>query len=73
LARVQSNVIRASEVFPDPQRLLAACMEHGLEGIASKRADTPYRSGPSRHWVKVKCPRWREENRWRHEFFARKA
>jgi bifunctional non-homologous end joining protein LigD len=41
----------------------------GLEGIVSKRLTAPYRSGPSRDWVKVKNPdspamvRHREE-RW---------
>ena len=28
----------------------------GLEGIVSKRTDAPYRSGPSRTWVKTKNP-----------------
>jgi bifunctional non-homologous end joining protein LigD len=28
----------------------------GLEGIVSKRADAPYRSGPSKRWVKSKNP-----------------
>ena len=28
----------------------------GLEGIVSKRTDAPYRSGPSRAWVKSKNP-----------------
>jgi ATP-dependent DNA ligase len=27
-----------------------------LEGIVSKRADSPYRSGPSREWLKSKNP-----------------
>ena len=27
----------------------------GLEGIISKRADTPYRSGRGEHWLKAKC------------------
>lgn len=72
MAKVRCNVVRYSEVFSDPLRLLAACAEHKLEGIVSKRADTPYRSGPSQHWIKVKVPAWREENHWRHEFFARK-
>ena len=31
-----------------------ACM--GLEGIVSKRLSAPYRSGPSRDWLKVKNP-----------------
>lgn len=29
--------------------------QHGLEGIVSKRRDSPYRSGSSRSWVKAKC------------------
>ena len=28
----------------------------GLEGIVSKRLAAPYRSGPSRDWLKVKNP-----------------
>jgi bifunctional non-homologous end joining protein LigD len=28
----------------------------GLEGIVSKRLTAPYRSGPSRDWLKVKNP-----------------
>ena len=28
----------------------------GLEGIVSKRTDAPYRSGPSKMWLKVKNP-----------------
>jgi ATP-dependent DNA ligase len=28
----------------------------GLEGIVSKRLSAPYRSGPSRNWLKVKNP-----------------
>ena len=28
----------------------------GLEGIVSKRLTAPYRSGPSRDWLKIKNP-----------------
>jgi ATP-dependent DNA ligase len=34
----------------------AAC-KLGLEGIVSKRLDAPYRSGPSKGWIKVKNPK----------------
>jgi bifunctional non-homologous end joining protein LigD len=38
----------------------AAVFEHacrlGLEGIVSKRLDSPYRSGPSKTWLKSKNP-----------------
>jgi bifunctional non-homologous end joining protein LigD len=30
---------------------------HGCEGIVSKRLGSPYRSGRSAHWVKVKNPK----------------
>src|SRR5690606_29426082 len=32
----------------------------GAEGIVSKRADAPYRSGRTRAWLKVKCKRRQE-------------
>ena len=28
----------------------------GLEGIVSKRKGSPYQSGTSKHWVKIKTP-----------------
>ena len=42
----------------------------GLEGIVSKRTDAPYRSGPSRTWLKSKNPaseavRREREEAWR--------
>jgi bifunctional non-homologous end joining protein LigD len=37
-----------------PQFFRVAC-ERGLEGIVSKRAPSPYRSGRGGDWVKVKC------------------
>ena len=42
----------------------------GLEGIVSKRIDSPYRSGPSRNWLKSKNPasaavRREREEEWR--------
>jgi len=52
----------------------ATVFEHvcglGLEGAVSKRTDAPYRSGPSRMWVKTKNPasdavRREREEKWR--------
>jgi bifunctional non-homologous end joining protein LigD len=42
----------------------------GLEGIVSKRVDAPYRSGPSKAWLKTKNPeseaaRREREEEWR--------
>jgi len=33
---------------------------NGLEGIISKKADQPYRSGRSREWLKIKCSKSQE-------------
>jgi ATP-dependent DNA ligase len=40
----------------------------GLEGIVSKRTDAPYRSGPSKVWLKVPASdavRREREEEWR--------
>lgn len=39
----------------DGHSLLAACAEHRLEGVVSKRLGSPYRSGASSAWLKAKC------------------
>ena len=45
----------------------ATVLEHacqlGLEGIVSKHADAPYRSGTRPEWIKTKCAAWRGANR----------
>src|SRR5262245_44074570 len=58
---------RMVETFPDGDGLLKHCETLGLEGVVSKRIDARYHSGPSRLWVKVKCPDWKRQNteRWR--------
>ncbi len=50
------DVLRLSESLaePGPTLLKHAC-KLGLEGIVSKRADAPYRSGRGRNWIKTKC------------------
>lgn len=57
------------EQFADGGALFAHCEAMGLEGVVSKRPDSPYRSGPSRSWVKVKCAGWRERNAQRRQMF----
>lgn len=37
--------------------MFAAACKLGLEGIVSKKIDAPYRSGPSKSWIKVKNPK----------------
>ncbi len=40
----------------DGEALFLHACAMGLEGIVSKRIDTPYRSGPFLGWRKIKCP-----------------
>jgi bifunctional non-homologous end joining protein LigD len=40
--------------------VLEAFREKGLEGVVSKKADSPYRSGRSLSWLKAKCANERE-------------
>jgi len=40
--------------------VLAACVEHDIEGIVAKRVDSPYRPGErSTDWLKLKTAEWR--------------
>jgi bifunctional non-homologous end joining protein LigD len=41
---------------PDGEAMFRHAYAMGLEGIISKRADKPYRSGRCAHWLKVKNP-----------------
>ena len=74
---------RLAELLGKSQRLGIRFVEHlagdgptifehvcrmGLEGIVSKRTHAPYRSGPSRTWLKTKNPESaavRREREWR--------
>jgi ATP-dependent DNA ligase len=69
LNKADDHVLRFSEPFPDPVKLLAAAETQGLEGIVSKLGHQPYRSGKNPGWIKVKCRAWRESNRDRWELF----
>lgn len=51
----------------DGEVVLAHACKLGLEGIVSKRADAPYRSGRSTEWIKTKCVAWKVANRDRFE------
>jgi DNA ligase D-like protein (predicted ligase) len=52
----EESRIQFSEAFTgDGAVLFEACAQHGLEGIISKQALAPYRSGRSRTWLKTKC------------------
>lgn len=58
-----------SSAFEDPARLLASAEKMALEGIVSKRRDSPYVSGRARQWVKVKTEAWKTSTAERCNFF----
>jgi DNA ligase D-like protein (predicted ligase) len=44
----------------DSERRFAEACRWGWEGLIAKRADAPYVSGRSKHWLKLKCA-WEQE------------
>jgi bifunctional non-homologous end joining protein LigD len=51
-----ASAVRYSEHWlGEGNRLYDEACRSGLEGVISKRADQPYRSGRGRDWVKIKC------------------
>ena len=51
----QRRIQFSDEFDGDGNALFKACAEQELEGIVSKHALAPYRSGRSRTWLKTKC------------------
>ena len=51
----QSRIQFSDEFDGDGDALFKACAEKELEGIVSKHALAPYRSGRSKTWLKTKC------------------
>jgi bifunctional non-homologous end joining protein LigD len=51
----QCRIQFSDEFDGDGDALFKACAEQGLEGIVSKHALAPYRSGRSKTWLKTKC------------------
>ena len=48
--------MREVQTFPNGTLLFDHCSKFGFEGVVSKHKGSPYSSGPSRNWVKTKCP-----------------
>ncbi|RWM19243.1 DNA ligase D [Mesorhizobium sp.] len=52
----EDSALRFSDHFSEPGKvILQHVCRMGLEGVVSKRADAPYRSGRGLTWVKSKC------------------
>jgi bifunctional non-homologous end joining protein LigD len=71
LGRAKRRAIRFNEhLTGDGPTVFDHVCRMGLEGIVSKRVDAPYRSGPSKVWLKSKNPesaavRREREEEWR--------
>jgi bifunctional non-homologous end joining protein LigD len=51
----QSGIQFSEEFYGDGAAFFRACADRGLEGIVSKHALAPYRSGRTKTWLKTKC------------------
>jgi bifunctional non-homologous end joining protein LigD len=49
--------LRETRRRPHGDKMFAAVCQIGLEGIVSKKLDAPYKSGPSKAWLKIKNPK----------------
>jgi bifunctional non-homologous end joining protein LigD len=56
LARKPLGIVFNEHTDRDGATVFRHACKLGLEGIVSKRLGPPYRSGPSRDWIKVKNP-----------------
>jgi hypothetical protein len=56
LARSPVGIVFNEHIGEDGATVFRHACVRGLEGIVSKRLTAPYRSGPSRDWIKVKNP-----------------
>jgi bifunctional non-homologous end joining protein LigD len=56
LARAPAALIFNEHTEENGATVFRHARKMGLEGIVSKRLSAPYRSGPSRDWIKVKNP-----------------
>jgi bifunctional non-homologous end joining protein LigD len=56
LGKRRLGIVLSDHTDEDGALLFVHACRMGLEGILSKRLSAPYRSGPSRDWLKVKNP-----------------
>jgi bifunctional non-homologous end joining protein LigD len=56
LGRRRLGIVLSAHTGDDGAAIFQQACKLGLEGIVSKRLSAPYRSGPSRDWLKVKNP-----------------
>jgi bifunctional non-homologous end joining protein LigD len=57
LRRSRAGIQYVEHTEGDGAKMFKAICKLGLEGIVSKKLNAPYRSGPSKTWIKVKNPK----------------
>jgi len=57
LRRTRKGIQYVEHTEGDGAQMFEAVCKLGLEGMVSKKVDAPYRSGPSKTWIKVKNPK----------------
>jgi bifunctional non-homologous end joining protein LigD len=57
LKRTRRGIQYVEHTEGDGDKLFAAVCKLGLEGIVSKKLNAPYKSGPSKAWLKIKNPK----------------
>ncbi len=68
---VKSRVpfLKEVQTYPNGPLLFDHCNKFVFKGVVSKRLASRYSSGPSRNWVKTKCPGWKRINAVRYRLF----
>ena len=56
LRRSRQGIQFVEHTEGEGEEMFAAVCKLGFEGIVSKRLTAPYRSGPSKAWIKIKNP-----------------
>jgi ATP dependent DNA ligase domain len=56
LQRTRRGIQYVEHTEGDGVEMFKAICKLGLEGIVSKKRDAPYKSGPSKAWLKIKNP-----------------
>jgi bifunctional non-homologous end joining protein LigD len=57
LKRTKRGIQYVEHTEGDGAKMFKAVCKLGLEGIVSKKLDAPYKSGPSKAWLKIKNPK----------------
>jgi bifunctional non-homologous end joining protein LigD len=73
LRETEAGILLNEHIAEDGATVFAHVCQLGAEGIASKRVDGTYRSGPSRVWIKVRNPASIAVQRERSEIWNRRA